>query len=225
MRKFSRLKATPIAVLALAAALAISGCEKDEPDLAQLPPPPAAPTTTTTSGNRDLPEEPEKPDQKPGSGNGSGAGNQTSGGTEGGGIRARVVANTVREYVAALDARNGKRVCELLAPGSIAKLELPRRKGSCAASVRASVGYKDPRGLPVWEGAKVASVNTKVTRNEARAVATVVTRFSDRDQPSLEDDVIYLTRSGQLWKIAKPSSTFYRAVGIADVPPSVISPP
>ena len=143
----------------------------------------------------------------------------------GGGARAEAIERTVDDYVAALDARNGKRVCELLVPGAIHELKLPKREGSCAASVRASIGYEDPRGLPVWKHARVTRVSSKVGRNDARAVATVVTEFADRNEPSVEDDVIYLARSGRLWKIAKPSSTLYRAVGIADVPPSVLSPP
>jgi hypothetical protein len=56
-------------------------------------------------------------------------------------------------------------------------------------------------------------------------VVTTVTRFADREEPSIEDDVVYLTRSGDDWLIAKPSSTLYRAVGIAEVPPSVLAPP
>ena len=56
-------------------------------------------------------------------------------------------------------------------------------------------------------------------------VATVVTTFADRDERSVEDDVVYLVRAGGRWLVAKPSTTLYRAVGIADVPPSVISPP
>ena len=52
-----------------------------------------------------------------------------------------------------------------------------------------------------------------------------MTHFADRDEVSVEDDVVYLSRTGDRWLIAKPSSTLYRAVGIADVPPSVLSPP
>lgn len=224
MRISNKPKRAPLAVAAVAIALAGAGCEKDEPDLAKLPPPPVVATSTTTAQTTTTEQPPE--DGKPGDGK-PGATNDDKPADEANqpGRRARVIANTVREYVAALDARNGKRVCELLAPGAIGKVKLPKSLGSCAASVRASIGYADPRGLPVWEGAKVASVNTKVAKNDARAVATVVTDFADRNQPSFEDDVVYLVRSGQLWKIAKPSSTFYRAVGIADVPPSVITPP
>jgi hypothetical protein len=65
----------------------------------------------------------------------------------------------------------------------------------------------------------------EVQGDEAKVVATTVTEFSDRDEPSIEDDVVYLVRSGDDWLIAKPSSTLYRSVGVADVPPSVLAPP
>lgn len=138
----------------------------------------------------------------------------------------RAAAATAREYVAALDARDGDRLCALLAPGAIYELDLPlRRRGECR-SLTVSIGYRDPRGLPVWEGAKVARIGSVAVANErAKVVATVVTRFADRSGVSVEDDVVYLVRRDGDWLVAKPSSTLYRAVGIADVPPSVLAPP
>ena len=59
----------------------------------------------------------------------------------------------------------------------------------------------------------------------AKVIATVATSYSDRDEESIEDDIIYLARVGERWLVAKPSATLYRAVGVADVPPSVLSPP
>ena len=139
----------------------------------------------------------------------------------------RAAARTVREYVEALDARDGEAACALLAPGALDEVELPEPRGDCAASLAASIGYRDPRGLPVWEGASVAAVpdDRDSAGRPAKVVATVVTRFADRDEQSVEDDVVYLVRAGGRWLVAKPSSTLYRAVGIADVPPSVLSPP
>ncbi len=209
-----------IAATLLAAALAVAGCEKAEPDLAELPPP----TTTETAAA------PAPPGNGGGAGRGAGAetdgaGAGAAGGEPGAGARAAAIEEAVRAYIAALDARNGRAVCELLAPGTISEVKLPRRRGGCAPSLRASIGYRDPRGRPVWEGGRVGRVKARIRRNDARAVATVIARFADRDQPSVEDDVIYLVRSGRLWKIAKPSSTLYRAVGIADVPASALSPP
>jgi hypothetical protein len=152
----------------------------------------------------------------------------------------RDAARTVRAYVNGLDARDGAAVCALLVPGALAEVELPEPRASCAASLEASIGYRDPRGLPVWEGAQPTVVRVlELGAGSAKVIATVVTQFADRDADSVEDDVVYLTRSAGVneapqqrrgsatprWLVAKPSSTLYRAVGIADVPPSVLSPP
>jgi hypothetical protein len=137
----------------------------------------------------------------------------------------RAVAQSVRRYVAAIDNRDGDALCALLAQGAIDEVEVPRDRGSCAASLAASIGYRDPRGLPVWKTARVADLRSvEVTDDSAKVIVTTVTRFADRAEVSVEDDVVYLQRSGGGWLIAKPSSTLYRAVGVADVPPSVLSP-
>jgi hypothetical protein len=138
----------------------------------------------------------------------------------------RWAARAVRAYVEGLDARDGGAVCHLLFPGVIDGVDLPRRRGSCADSLRASIGYRDPRGLPVWDSARVRGLLTvAVDGDRASVTVTTVTRFADRDQPSIEDDVVHLRREAGRWLIAKPSSTLHRAVGIADVPPRVLAPP
>jgi hypothetical protein len=138
----------------------------------------------------------------------------------------RQAERTARDYVEALDARDGEAVCALLVPAALREIELPEPRADCAASLEASIGYRDPRGLPVWEGATVPDVRvSELDGRSAVVVATVVSHFADRDEASVEDDVVYLTRAGDRWLIAKPSATLYRAVGIADVSPSVLSPP
>jgi len=132
----------------------------------------------------------------------------------------------VRRYVAALDDRDGRRVCALLAPGALAEVRLPVDRGDRCGSLSATIGYRDPRGLPVWEHAEVTGIRSvELQDSDARVVATTVTTFADRDERSIEDDVVYLVRSGEAWLVAQPSATLYRSVGIADVPPSVLSPP
>lgn len=136
----------------------------------------------------------------------------------------REVQRAVRDYVAAIDDRDGAALCELVP--TVSELELPVGKGGCAASLTASIGYRDPRGVPVFERAALAGdPDVELSGGEARATATVVTEFADRQEPSVEDDVIYLERSGAGWAIAKPSSTLYRAIGAPDVSPGVLAPP
>jgi hypothetical protein len=59
----------------------------------------------------------------------------------------------------------------------------------------------------------------------ARVSATVTHHFSDRKYVSVEDDVIYLEKSGGRWLLAKPSATLYRAVGYDSPPLVAFTPP
>ncbi len=130
------------------------------------------------------------------------------------------------DYVSAIDARRGTEICRLLVPGAIDAIELPRDRGDCGSSLDASLGYRDPRGLPVWQSSTLEAVDSVDTSGDAGTVfATVFTRFADRPEPSVEDDPIYLRRDGGRWLVAQPSLTLYRAVGIAEPPPAVLSPP
>jgi hypothetical protein len=136
----------------------------------------------------------------------------------------REALRTARDYVAALDARDGAHVCSLLTPGALAGVELPRDRGGCAESLDASIGYRDPRGLPVFESARTRGGEVELRDGTAQVVLTAVTQFADREQPSIEDDVIHLALNGERWSIVQPSSTLYRAIG-AEVPLSAIQPP
>lgn len=205
---------------ALLATLALGACgERDEPDLAAAPEI-EMPATTT---EQDPPSEGADDGPPPG---------KPGGPAESGDRDPRVTAleaaagRTVKQFVAALDRRDGDGACALLAPGALAEIELPKPRGGCAASLAASIGYRDPRGLPVWKSAEVSDLRSvEIDGETGRVVTTVVTQFADRSEASVEDDIVYLVRDGDGWLIAKPSSTLYRAVGIADVPPSVLSPP
>jgi hypothetical protein len=140
----------------------------------------------------------------------------------------RSAARTVRRYVEELDARDGAAVCGLLAPGAIGAVKMPVERDSCAASLDASIGYRDPRGLPVWDQTKILKLRKVEIEDahSAKVVASIVTDFADAGRdPSYEDDIIYLKRSGGTWLVAKASSILYRAVGTADVPLAVLSPP
>jgi len=224
-----RLSPAVLAVLAVSASTPGCGSEAEqapETDDARTTQGPA-PTTGAPPGEADQ-EEPEvegrPPVEKPPRGE--------AGPTEGPRSDPRVTelereaAATVRAYVRALNSRDGERVCSLLAPGAIDQVDLPLERRDCAASLDASIGFGDPRGLAVWEGAEVLELAAvRTDGSEATVVATVLTRFADRPEPSIEDDVIHLTRDAGEWVLAKPSATLHRAVGVADVPPIVLSPP
>jgi hypothetical protein len=138
----------------------------------------------------------------------------------------REVARVVSAYVAGLNARDGERVCGLFSSGALSGLGFPRDRGSCARSVSASVGYRDPRGFPVYERSRIARIPAvAIDGATARVTATTVTRFADNREPSVEDDLIYLKREPGEWRIVKPSATLYRAIGAGDIPPTVLAPP
>ena len=161
----------------------------------------------------------------------AGGGKDQDRGGDGGAERARrterAVQRAASEYVDALDRGDGAAVCAALAEGAIDAVELPRERGGCDASLGASIGYRDPRGVPVFAGAElVAFAGVELLDAEsARVTATVVTDFADRDEPSIEDDVMYLTREQGRWRLAKASPTLYRAIGAAEVPPNALTPP
>jgi hypothetical protein len=105
-------------------------------------------------------------------------------------------------------------------------VRFPRRRSSCAASVSDSIGYRDPRGFPVFESGRIARVRSvTISGAGARVVATTVTRFAGHREPSVEDDLIYLERRQGRWLIAKPSVGLYRAIGAGEIPPRVLAPP
>ena len=146
----------------------------------------------------------------------------------------REVARVVRAYVAALNAREGGRVCRLFIPGALAKVDFPRNRGSCAASLSASIGYRDPRGFPVYDSSRIGRIaSVTIDGSEAgnrsganaRVVATTVTHFGGSREPSVEDDLVYLRNEAGRWLIVKPSTTLYRAIGVGDIPPQVLAPP
>ena len=135
-------------------------------------------------------------------------------------------ASVVRAYVAALDRRDGARACRQFAPGALSSVDLPRRRAGCAGSLAASIGYRDPHGYPVYEGSRVARIaSVWIDGRRARVVATTVTHFAKDREPSVEDDVVYLRRTGERWLISKPSAALYRAIGVGDIPPRALSPP
>lgn len=139
----------------------------------------------------------------------------------------RRIERTVRRYVATLNADDGRGLCRLLAPAALRGVKLPERRGSCAASLRASIGHPPPDGAPRWLGTRVVDADSVVLvrGGDGRFTGTVVHRFAGAREPSIEDDVVYLRRVGGDWRLAKPSASFYRAIGARDVPITALTPP
>jgi len=136
------------------------------------------------------------------------------------------VAQSVRFYIDALDRRDAAEVCSLFAPSALDLRQLPLRRGGCRDSVGASIGYRPADGGPAWKKTEIYAIKAvSVQGIGARVTATVTHHFSDRKYVSVEDDVIYLRKVGGRWVLAKPSGTFFRAVGYAQPPLSAFEPP
>ena len=207
------LRATVIA--ALAATLWLGGCGGDD---------------QPGSGRADRPLGGSASDEtEPGSGRVTAATtvpSETKTTAAGGEERTRIT-RAVHRYVDSIDASDGAALCALLAPGALRGVELPLRRPSCASSLRASIGYPSPGGSPRWLRTTLVDADSVVTIDGGlgRFTGTVVHRFAGSREPSIEDDVIYLRRIGGRWKIAKPSATFYRAIGARDVPIAALRAP
>jgi hypothetical protein len=134
-------------------------------------------------------------------------------------------AAAARGYVQSLDRRSGAAVCRAFAPGVLEELDFPAERGSCPATVEASLG-SSKRGMPAWKHSEMTDdVSAEVSGADAKVVATVFTTYADVREPTVEDDIVYLTRDGDHWLVAKPSLTLYRAIGDADPPASALAPP
>jgi hypothetical protein len=116
----------------------------------------------------------------------------------------------VTRYIAALDSHDAAKVCALI------------ERGGCGAKI----GARPSDGGPAWRRTQIAEMKPEaLSDGRGRITTTVTHHFADRKYVSVEDDVIYVERVGGRWLIAKPSATFYRAVGYAQPPLRAFAPP
>ena len=227
VRSFARRPLVWLAVAALATGVAVLLLSGDEDGGGS--PEPAGRQEVPTEASRAVPREQHEPAHEPAHEPGTRAAVRDA-------VRSspaprldadqRELAGVVRDYVEALDAHDGRRACGLFVPGALAQVDFPRDRGTCAASLSASVGYRDPHGFPVYDRSRIGRIpSVSIDGSDARVVATVVTHFAGDREPSVEDDLIYLRNEGGRWLVVKPSATLYRAIGVGDIPPQVLAPP
>jgi hypothetical protein len=215
-----------LALAALAIAILAPGCGGDdetatEAPVATTPEPERGATAPPSAGGQRPPAPDDVIEERPGGPAGGGA-TRPAGADD-----ARAIEATVQRYVEALNSDDGKVLCALFAPGALQGVPLPRRRGGCAQTLRASVGHPSPGGAPRWLGTKLVDADSVVLvrGGDGRLTGTVVHRFAGAREPSIEEDVIYLRRVADGWLLAKPSATFYRAIGARDVPITALTPP
>jgi poly-gamma-glutamate synthesis protein (capsule biosynthesis protein) len=202
--------------MAAAAAAVAIGCG-DSDQTATTGPTASAPSTTVPGTGTEA----ERPE--------AGEDREAPSGSRRVGRRAAAAAeDAYARYVTAINERDGAALCALLPPDAIDDLKPPVERDGCAATLRASIGYADPRGYPVWKSTALTGFEgSSVSRDlaSARLTASIITEFADRSEPSIESDIAYLERSGSGWRLAKPSSAIYRAIGRPEPPPIAITPP
>ena len=139
--------------------------------------------------------------------------------------RARVAA-AVSAYIAAVNADNGEAVCELLAPGALDGAGLPTKLPSCPESVQASIGHRSGGGTPVWTRTRLHALTAvAVDEDRARVTATVTHDFAGRARALGRGGRDLPRPGGDEWLIAKPSASFYRAIGYPEPPLRALTPP
>lgn len=226
------------ALTALALTLGACGGEDEAPTTT------TGPVATTTIPDEGPPIK-EAPDEEGGKGEKPGGGGEdeppkiaAEDGTPGGdpgGVAAQDEANvetarqTYERYVAAINDRDGAELCELLDPDFTDELELPVKGGGCAQQLSRSIGYRDPRGTPVWKETFLSGTESALLRKgeNIQLSTAIVTKFRSSSEASVESDIAYLypARGGEGYVLAKAPGSLWRAVGKPDVPPSVITPP
>ncbi len=182
----NRVAADRALVGAALAAVVRAAAGDDEPEIA------AAPTTTGRAA-RDEHDEPGRrrrprraaPTRLPG--RARGAGRDGDRGPAGERARARRGAHRARLRRRARRARRRARLRPARARARWPSCRAARAARRAArASLDASIGYRDPRGLPVWEGAEVARVRVielAPAGTQAKVVATVVTGSPTATRP------------------------------------------
>jgi ketosteroid isomerase-like protein len=155
---------------------------------------------------------------------------EPSGGTDLAESDEAAVREATDAYIAALNAHEGERVCESFVEESVLLVELPpgaQTGTDCAKAVGAAIGRAPRGGAPAWRRTTIREVTAvSVGEGRARVTATVTHDFTDRNYVSIEEDIVYIQRAADgRWLIAKPSGTFYRAVGYPEPPLRALTPP
>jgi hypothetical protein len=127
-------------------------------------------------------------------------------------------------HVAAIDSRDPAAACALLAPGALDGVR--GAGGDCEADLERLIGRPPKGGAPAWDGTRVVQLVSVVADGDnARVTLEVYHRFSDRKNPSVEDDVIFLERRADAWLVTQADATLYRAVGYPEPPLRAYAPP
>jgi hypothetical protein len=136
-----------------------------------------------------------------------------------------------RDYVEAINARDGERVCGLMTRAAAAELTVPDSNVPCDRTVAGFIGYVEDAGSPEFLGLRLRRVRSGATWGEYSSIrlSLEARRRSTNAEQAFEmcrfEDTVWLTREGSELRIAKPSMALYVAFGATNVPNEVLAPP
>jgi hypothetical protein len=136
-----------------------------------------------------------------------------------------------RDYVAAINARDGERVCALMTADAAAELSIPDKNVPCNRTVAGFIGYVEDAGMPEFLEYRLGGVRPGATQGEYSSIRLRLEarRRATSAEQAFEtcsfEDTVWLTRDGGELRIAKPSLTLYVAFGATNVPDGVLAPP
>jgi hypothetical protein len=123
-------------------------------------------------------------------------------------------ADVARAYVEALDKRDGRRFCGLVAPYIAGRYDLAvqdpdsilREIDGCPEFVSSFIGYIEDCCPPEFKGASVERIDGIEERGDLRMItARVRLELVENDVPRTEtvDEIVWVARFGGAWRVAK----------------------
>jgi hypothetical protein len=135
-----------------------------------------------------------------------------------------------RDYVAAINERDGDRVCELMTRAAAAELSVPDSNLPCERTVAGLIGYVEDAGVPEFLSYRLDDVRSGTTQGEYSSIRLSIEarRRSTNAEQAFEtcsfEDTVWLTRQGGEFRIANISPALYVAFGATSIPDEVLAP-
>jgi hypothetical protein len=137
---------------------------------------------------------------------------------------------TARAYVEAINAKDGKTVCELLVESAAYELRIPDW-GECPKFVSALIGYAEESDTDTFQRARILDIEEGRRSGELQSVELKVEvhHFEQgneaKPRQATYDDVVWLVERDGRWRLAKASGLLYVAFDAYTVPDDLFEAP
>jgi hypothetical protein len=132
------------------------------------------------------------------------------------------LVDTAQAYVNAINAHDGKAVCDLMLPSVAYEFRI-EGWGECPKFVSAYIGYTEDSGSRKFVRAMILAAGPAEPRGELRSVPMAVQVTFEGSDAVLDDVLWFVERNGS-WRIAKASAVLYAAFG-GNAAEDVLAPP